>query len=106
MIDPDSLATLDDAAAVLGVELRDEGVEGYVQPYHCGQRMRVKKGIIGPDYARCEVCGAELRCMASPHVNGGVVVSPEWLDAQGDRLWVAMDRDGNLVGAPGREGAP
>jgi len=56
-----------DVKARTGIDLR--GVDG--EPYCCEQRMQVKSGIIGPDYAKCHTCGQEIGNAASPHINSG-----------------------------------
>ena len=71
----------------IGIELR--GADG--QPYCCGQRMTVKSGIIGTDFAECQICKKAIGNMASPHINGGGIPTDEWLNKQGDRTWVRLD---------------
>lgn len=73
------------AADALGVELRGE--EGH--PFCCGDRMTVKGGIFGVDYASCETCGNYLYRIDSPHTNGGHVLSDEGYAELGDRIWMA-----------------
>ena len=73
--------------AKAGIEL--QGEEG--QPYHCGQRMQVKEGIFGPDYARC-LCGLVIGNLASPHINGGLVYSETWYDDNADTSWTILQR--------------
>lgn len=77
--------TAEKAAESIGVELRGE--DG--QPFCCGERMHVKGGIFGVDYAKCETCGNRLVRIDSPHTNGGYVFSAEEYDSLGDRVWVA-----------------
>lgn len=74
---------VEDAAAAAGVELR--GGDG--QPFHCGERMEVRGGMAGIDYAKCRPCGVTLFRVDSPHINGGHWMSEEFYDRQGDRLW-------------------
>ena len=66
-----------------GIELRGE--EGI--PFHCGERMQVKEGVMGPDYARCSPCGLTMLNAASPHVNGGVVWNEQVMEEFGNVLW-------------------
>jgi len=67
-----------------GIELRgDDG-----QPYHCGERMSVRSGIIGPDYATCK-CGLAIGNLASPHVSGAIM-SKAWFEEHRDRTWVKV----------------
>lgn len=69
-----------------GIELRTvDGEEGI--PFCCGQRMQVKGGIWGPDHARCGSCRQEIMNLASPHINGGYVLSEAVLEAHGDSIW-------------------
>lgn len=72
------------AADSIGVQLHGE--EGH--PFHCGERMTVKGGIFGVDYARCE-CGALMYRIDSPHTNGGYFLNEEALDNLGEAVWVA-----------------
>lgn len=74
------------AAAQIGVDLRGE--DG--QPFHCEQRMTVKGGIVGTDYAKCETCGALLLRMDSPHVNGGYRFDEADYESLGDDVWKAI----------------
>ena len=72
-------------AAAHGIELRgDDG-----QPYHCGERMQVRSGLVGPDYALCR-CGLAIGDMASPHINGGIVFVKEWYEQHGHRTWTLL----------------
>lgn len=72
----------------VGIELREvDGEEGI--PFCCGQRMRVKGGVMGPDYADCGVCRQQIYNSASPHINGGYVLSEEIMAAHGDFMWTA-----------------
>lgn len=75
------------AAARIGVDLRGE--DG--QPYHCGERMTVKGGILGTDYAKCETCGALLLRIDSPHTNGGQIFTHEEYQLLSDAVWVAKE---------------
>lgn len=75
---------IDDVKARTGIELcGDDG-----QPYCCGQRMQIKGGIIGPDYAKCHVCGQEIGDAASPHINGGYIPTKEFLES--GKTWVRL----------------
>jgi len=68
-----------------GIELKgDDG-----QPYHCGKRMVVKGGIIGPDYAKCE-CGLVIGNVLSPHISGGIP-NEAWIRKHGDATWARLD---------------
>lgn len=58
------------------------------QPYCCDERMHVKSGICGPDFARCRQCGKEIRNFVSPHVNGGYLVTEEF--AESGRTWARV----------------
>lgn len=49
--------------------------------------MQVKGGIIGPDYARCKTCGLVIYNMLSPHINGGIILKEEPVQAFGESLW-------------------
>ena len=71
----------------IGIELR--GTDG--QPYCCGQRMTVKSGIIGTDFAECQICKKAIGNMASPHINGGGIPTDEWLKKQGEQTWARLD---------------
>lgn len=71
-----------------GIDLR--GGEG--QPFCCGERMEVRSGILGPDYAKCHTCETELRNLASPHVNGGYMPNPEAPEFKAGRTWMAWTR--------------
>lgn len=51
------------------IELK--GSEGH--SYCCGERMRVKAGIAGTDYAKCWRCGKTIGDYLSPHINGGII---------------------------------
>ena len=73
-------------AAQIGVELHGE--DG--QPFHCGQRMTVKGGIVGTDYAKCETCGVALLRLDSPHVNGGHIFDAATYESLGDNVWKAF----------------
>ena len=83
---PEQYGDVQTVADRAGVEL--QGEEGI--PFHCGERMHVKSGILGPDYAKCETCGLLLYNAASPHVNGGIVWKEDVLDKFGDGLWTTM----------------
>ena len=69
------------------IELR--GAEG--KPYCCDELMSVRSGMIGPDYARCNVCGKEIGNIASPHINGGYIPSKEWVAIHGEKTWCAAN---------------
>jgi len=74
-----------------GIDLRgDDG-----QPYCCGERMTVRSGIIGPDYAHCAICGKAIGNAASPHINGGYIPPEEWFAEHGTRTWYRL-----ATGAP------
>ena len=69
-----------------GIELRgDDG-----QPYCCGERMNVRGGIIGPDFAECRKCGKAIGNAASPHINGGCIPSDEWIKENGNKTWCVL----------------
>lgn len=79
------MQTVTELCAELGIELRgDDG-----QPFHCGERMRVKSGLMGPDYAECR-CGLKIGNMASPHVSG-CFPSQQWLEENGNRTWLKLE---------------
>ena len=80
--------TVEKACESIGVELRGE--EGH--PFCCGERMHVKGGIFGVDYARCSTCENLLTRIDSPHTNGGYVFTAEEYDELGDEVWVAAPR--------------
>ena len=70
-------------ASKAGIELRgDDG-----QPYCCDERMQVKAGIFGPDFARCHQCDLQIWNSASPHINGGIVLNESVLERFGDEMW-------------------
>lgn len=81
--------TAEKAAESIGVELRGE--DG--QPYCCGERMHVKGGIFGVDYAHCETCRNLLYRIDSPHTNGGLVFTEEEYAALGDEVWIALNHE-------------
>ena len=57
-----SLFDVTDLCQREGIELRgDDG-----QPYCCGERMNVRGGIIGPDFAECRKCGKAIGNAAKP----------------------------------------
>ena len=67
-----------------GIELRgDDG-----KPYCCGQRMQVKSGVMGPDYAKCHACGQAIGNAASPHINGGYIPTDEFVKS--GKTWVRL----------------
>jgi len=71
----------------LSIELR--GADG--QPYCCGERMEVRSGIIGVDYAKCRKCGKAIGNVMSPHINGGYIVNDDFVKQHGDRTWTRLD---------------
>ena len=76
------------AAGRARIELRGEdGV-----PHHCGAPMRVKAGLMGPDYARCDSCGLTLYNAASPHVNGAIVWNESIMEKHGNAMWTSEER--------------
>ena len=78
------IRNIEDVKTRTGIELRgDDG-----QPYCCDQRTQVKGGIIGPDYAKCHVCGQEIGNAASPHINGGHIPADEFLES--GKTWVRL----------------
>lgn len=81
------LGTVKTVARRAGIELRGE--DG--QPYHCGQRMHVKGGIFGSDWARCEACGLTMANYASPHINHGRLFDDDWYEKWGHRCWTAWE---------------
>ena len=81
---PSVMRTVTDLCAELGIDLRGE--DG--QPWHCGERMRVKSGLMGPDYAECK-CGLIIGNAASPHISGGIP-SEDWCNEHGNRTWVKL----------------
>lgn len=67
---------------------------GSYRAYCCGKEVGYKSGVIGPDYAYCNVCGAEIRNVYSPHVSpllvrGGYTSAPtqEMFNYFGNRCW-------------------
>lgn len=75
--------------ALTGIEMRgDDG-----QPFCCGKRMQVKGGIMGPDYAKCHVCGQEIGNAASPHINGGCIATEEFMKSR--KTWVRLSPPNN-----------
>ena len=71
---------------IAGIELRDENGKERI-PYHCNEKMQVKRGIIGPDYARCNTCELVICNMLSPHINGGMILKEEVIRTYGESLW-------------------
>lgn len=61
-----------------------EGEEGH--PFHCGERMRTKGGIVGVDYAECN-CGLLICNAGSPHINGGYILNEEILTEHLAAMW-------------------
>ena len=81
-----SLFDVTDLCQREGIELRgDDG-----QPYCCGERMDVRGGIIGPDFAKCRKCGKAIGNAASPHINGGRIPSDEWIKENGNKTWYVL----------------
>ena len=78
--------------ANVGIDLRGDELH----PYHCGDRMTTKSGLLGTDYAVCERCQLDVRWMVSPHVNGGFIPDGSLSDDECDHQWVAF-RDGEPV---------
>lgn len=66
-----------------GIELRGE--DG--QPFCCDSRMHTKEGLMGPDYAKCSMCGTTMLNLASPHVNGGFLLNDDIMDEYGNVIW-------------------
>ena len=92
-----SLFDVTDLCQREGIELRgDDG-----QPFCCGERMSVRSGILGPDYAECRKCGKAIGNAASPHINGGRISFDEWVKKQGDKTWCVL-RDANETLTRGR----
>lgn len=80
------MKTVTDLCEELGIELKPP--DG--QPYHCGNRMKVKSGICGPDYAECN-CGLRIGNMLSPHINGGIIPDENWIEEHGEATWVKLN---------------
>lgn len=59
------------------------------QPFHCGQRMDVRSGIVGPDYAECKICGLAIGNIASPHISGIIFQINDEIRAE--RTWTRLD---------------
>ena len=96
MKNPQDHADVRTIAERASIELRTvEEEEGIL--FCCDQRMHVKAGIMGPDYAHCNQCGQTMTNQASPHVNGGILWNEEVMEAHGDRMWTFT---------PGREEDP
>src|SRR5690606_40063074 len=75
---------IEEVKARTGIEMRgDDG-----QPFCCGKRMQVTGEIIGPDYAKCHVCGQEIGNAASPHINGGYIPTEEF--EKSGKTWVHL----------------
>ena len=86
---PEKFGDVRTIANTAGIELRTvENEEGI--PYHCGERMQVKGGVIGPDYTRCGLCELAIGNMLSPHINGGVILKEEITEKFGDSLWTVL----------------
>ena len=73
----------------LGIRL--EGKDG--QPFHCGERMETKAGVIGVDYAHCRKCGLAIGDLRSPHINGGWILSEAGYEDQ--ETWVQLSGESN-----------
>jgi len=83
-----------------GIELRgDDG-----QPYCCGERMNVRGGIIGPDFAECRKCGKAIGNAASPHINGGCIPSDEWIKENGNKTWYVLHTSNGKAHRPAKAG--
>ena len=72
---------------------------GHVKAECCRKEVKYWTGICGPDMARCEVCGAEIRHILSPHTSPllmgqGCVYIPtdELIDAVGEKVWCVSKR--------------
>lgn len=76
-----------EVAASVGIELRGE--DG--QPYHCGERMTVYSGVVGPDRASCEACGLTIENGLSPHMNGGYFLPDDVFEAHPHGAWWVND---------------
>ena len=83
---PEEYGDVRTVAKMTGIELRDEEDKEGI-PYHSEEKMQVKRGIIGPDYARCNTCELVIYNMLSPHINGGLIFKEEVIQAFGDSLW-------------------
>ena len=92
--DPEKYGDVRTIADRAGIELQEE--EGL--PFHCGAKMRVKSGLMGPDYAHCNTCGLTMLNEASPHVNGGLVFNEEIMEKFGDSLWTTREGRGKETG--------
>lgn len=79
--------TMLDALAAIGAHVT-ERPDGYAVA-HCHQPMRIGSGVMGDDVATCVECGASIRNLASPHVNGGYVYAPAGYERHGDATWIA-----------------
>ena len=84
-VDAIVMQTVEELCKQLGIELKGD----HGQPYHCGERMNVKSGILGPDYAKCK-CGLEIGNMSSPHINGGHILGDEWYQENGNATWIKL----------------
>jgi len=80
------MKTVTDLCADLGIELRGE--DGH--PYHCGEKMETRGGIVGIDQARCLCCGLEIANAASPHINGHGLPPGEVIE--GGETWFRSDK--------------
>jgi hypothetical protein len=80
---------LDDAVNVANIEKRGD------HAYHCGEKMDVRSGLLGPDFAACHKCGIRLLNMASPHINGGRMPDGDNEQVKAGRTWsvVKVDKD-------------
>ena len=85
-----------------GIELRTVDEEEGI-PFHCGERMHVKGGIMGPDYAHCNRCGLLMSNAASPHINGGYILNDDVMKRYGDCLWTTQ---GGTAAEPEKTAAP
>ena len=90
----DSYFDLQTLCKLHNIELRgDDG-----QPYCCGERMNVKGGLIGPDYAECLKCKKTIGDITSPHINGGLILPDKVYKDHLDGAWVCLEKGEDIDG--------
>jgi len=68
----------------------------YLKAECCGKGIRYWSGLLGPDMAKCIICGNEIRWILSPHVspilidydkNCTSMPNEEFIKEIGDKQW-------------------
>ena len=86
---PENHGTVREICQRAGVTLR-ENTRGEAVALCCNRPMMVKSGMIGPDYLGCQQCGLTIGNMASPHINGGRVLTEEAYAKHGQGMWTVL----------------